>query len=153
MGSFSTIGLDSHLGFRQKGLREAKETSLFHFQEKEEERAEEERRARFSRQPAREDFGGHDYRGAINASTDFEEEVQQHLIGCTDLEVKGTACIYCWHEFREEVRPHLLQIVQYGFGTVFEVNLQHRFRGKVQHVSQGSNIKFLARISRSYGCI
>ena len=85
------------------------------------------------RQPAREDFGGHDYQGAINASTDFEEEVQQHLIGCTDLEVKGTACIYCWHEFREEVRPHLLQIVQYGFGTVFEVNLQHRFRGKVQH--------------------
>ena len=39
---------------------------FFIFQEKEEERAEEERRARFSRKPAGEDFGGHEYRTALN---------------------------------------------------------------------------------------
>ena len=77
----------------------------------------------------------HRFRGGSLAAFNF----------CTDPEEKGTACIYCWHEFREEVRPHLLQIVQYGFGTVFEVNLQHRFRGKVQHVSQGSSFYFRHR--------
>ena len=96
IGSFSTVGLDTHLGFRQKGLREAISLHFFIFQEKEEER-----RARFSRQPAREDFGGHDYRGAINASTYFEEEVLQHLIGCTDPKEKGTASFIAGTIFEE----------------------------------------------------
>ena len=115
IGSFSTVGLDSHLGFRQKGLREAKLFTFHSWEEKEEER-----RARFSRQPAREDFGGHDYRGAINASTYFEEEVLQHLIGCKGPKEKGTASFIAGTIFEE----------LYGaFITDHTVWFQHDFRG------------------------
>ena len=82
--------------------KQGKGKIMIHSCEKKEVERAEERRGRFSRQPAREDFGGHDYRGAINASTYFEEEVQHHLIGCTDPKEKGTACIYCWHRNRGE---------------------------------------------------
>ena len=76
------------------------------------------------RQPAREDFGGHDYRGAINASTYFEEEVLQHLIGCTDPKEKGTASFIAGTLFEE----------LYGaFIVGRKVWIWHCFRGKSQH--------------------
>ena len=55
IGSFSTVGLDSHLGFRQKGLREAKLFTFSFLREEERRRAE----------IAEETESGHDFRGSL----------------------------------------------------------------------------------------
>ena len=109
IGSFSTVGLYSHLGFRQKGLREAN-LSLFIL---------ERRREKKSRENWRE--VGTIFKAAC--WRDFEwARISRSLYCCTKTEV-CTACIYCWHRNREAVRQHLLPSVQHGFW--------HRFRGKI----------------------
>ena len=72
IGSFSTVGLDSHLGFRQKGLREAYHL-LFHSWEKK--REEEQRELKKGE-------SGHDFRGSLlkrlRVGTNIEEPLLLH---------------------------------------------------------------------------
>ena len=101
IGSFSTVGLDSHLGFRQKGLREA-----FHFSFlRGEGRRDSWRREKGtnSKTELEEIFSGHENRGdkllarvsrwrygTFIAGTHFETvKYGQHLL-CTEIK-KGTA--------------------------------------------------------------
>ena len=105
IGSFTTVGLDSHLGFRQKGLREAKSLDFSFLREEERRRAEsaEERRewARFSRQLVEETSSGHEYRGAFIAV-----RIAQKSRVCTACIYCCTDCINCWHSFLGRIFWH-----------------------------------------------
>ena len=72
IGSFSIVGLDSHLGFRQKGLREANHFT-FHSWEK---KREEEQRV------LKRGESGHDFQGSLlkrlRVSTNIEEPLLLH---------------------------------------------------------------------------
>ena len=118
IGSFSTVGLYSHLGFRQKGLREANHFTFFIL---------ERRREKKSRECWREERVGTFFEGAC--WRDFEwAQISRSLYCCTETEV-CTACIYCWHENWEVVRQHLLPSVLYGFGHGFQGKSRHSFWG------------------------
>ena len=84
IGSFSTVGLDSHLGFRQKGLREAKHFTFHLGEEKEEERAEEGERERISRHPAKEILVGMNFETAFIVLHRTQELYGLHLMHSTD---------------------------------------------------------------------
>ena len=142
IGSFSTVGLDSHLGFRQKGLREAKHFT-FHFLWEEEKRAEER--------------GGTHIEEACWRVFQWDRISRSHFYCCTETEVvrlafiagmhfqKGYGCIYCRHEFRGRSTDS----VQFSFGARFSRKIRHRFRGRnLAHFSRNT-----AWFLRPYDCI
>ena len=70
IGSFSTVGLDSHLGFRQKWLREANHFT-FHSEEK---KREEEQRV------LKRGESGHDFRGSLLKRLRVGTNIEEHLL-------------------------------------------------------------------------
>ena len=93
------------------------------------------------RQPAREDFGGHDYRGAINASTYFEEEVLQHLIGCTDPKEKGTASFIVGTLFEELYGAFIVDCTVW-FLHDFRGQFGHKIRGRMAAFNAVCTVRF-----------
>ena len=145
IGSFSTVGLDSHLGFRQKGLREAKLFTFHIFERRRREESwEEERRARIPKQNWKRFSVGTKIE-EINCWHEFRGEGTAHLLQAHILRQWSTANIYCAQKSRR-VRPHLLQAcfsrsctmhllqtIQYSFCTIFEDSLGTKFEAVQQH--------------------
>ena len=143
IGSFSTVGLDSHLGFRQKGLREAKHFTFHSWEEKEEEIVEEERRARIPKQNWKRFSVGTKIE-EINCWHEFRGEGTVHLFQAHLSRQWSTASIYCAQKSRR-VRPHYCRhvfrgavrciycTVQSSFCTNFDDSLGTKFEAVQQH--------------------
>ena len=160
IGSFSTVGWDSHLGFRQKGLREAFSLHFFIFGEESEQRREQERRARFSRHQLREIFSWHGnwgdicwhrFRG-VRPSLNCRHRnrgVQQHLL-CAQIS-RSTATfiagrtVRIWHWFRGRFQAHLSRQQ-----TVF---LWHGFRGRTTAFIAVRTVRIFVTLHRNRGQI
>ena len=159
IGSFSTVGLDSHLGFRQKGLREAKLFTFHSWEEKGEERAEGEW-ARFSRHQLREIFSWHRNWGdicwhrfqGVRPSLNCRHRnrgVQQHLL-CAQIS-RSTATfiagrtVRIWHWFRGRFQAHLSRQQ-----TVF---LWHGFWGRTAAFITVRTVRIFVTLHRNWGQI
>ena len=133
IGSFSTVGLDSHLGFRQKGLREAKH---IHSWEKSEEKRELREGHEFPGNQLRETFSWYASQGSRTVRFEGHEFWGQaghkkrgglHLlqsVPCTNFEAVQ-------HRNRG---PYSLYGL-YLLCTVFEVNNRHKFQGSFLYSS------------------
>ena len=132
IGSFSTVGLDSHLGFRQKGLREAYHFTVFHSWEGEGERAQEERRARIPK---------HNWK-RFSVGTKIEETNCWH-----NFQGEGTN-IYCRNTFRDsEVWPaFIVHRNQEGYGLIY---CGHAFWGAIRCIYCRLYSTVSARFSRT----
>ena len=133
IGSFSTVGLDTHLGFSQKGLREA---NHFHFSfSGEGEWAEREEREghNFPGNQLREIFSWHASQGSRTVR--FEGHIFRGQAG--DRKREGDCIYYSPYPARIS-RPYTGRTAQKSrsvrtvpFCTFFKVNNRHIFRGSI----------------------
>ena len=149
IGSFSTVGLDSHLGFRQKGLSEEKYFTFSFFFEKE--RAEGEWGHEFQDR-AESDFQWARKPRPLIAGTSFKVKVQ-HIHCRHTFRDSSMSSIYCAQKSRwsmdsfivgtffEELYGAFIAAVQYGFRGQFG----HSFQGKIRHRFRGRNLAHFPR--------
>ena len=141
IGSFSTIGLDAHLGFSQKGLREAFSLHLFISWRRE----------------LKESKG-------TNSQTELRvifSGTKTKIINCwLEFQGEGTTSIYCAQKTRWSTAS-FIAAVQYSFqrgfpgqfGHVFPENIRHRFRGRNLAHFPRYRLSFEHSFRGPYGCI